>query len=279
MKAKGYKTSSTERTSVLNASDGVPLYQQIFVILQNKILSGELVPGDLVASEQELCEEFGVSRITARRALNELANRGLVDRKRGRGTRVARSPTQPVRASIDGLLENVGRMGRSTTVQVLRSGTVPAGRETAQALEIEPDAPVVRAVRVRHLGGEPMSYLVTSVPADIGERISGQDMSQVPLLLLLEKAGVPVATARQTITATVADAEVSAALNVPAGAPLIEVRRIVFDTDARAVEYIKILYRPELYQFEMTMHRRSGDKGKVWHAQDAVTVEGPDTLQ
>ena len=112
----------------LDPSTGAPLYQQIFVILQNKIQSGELVPGDAVAGEQELCAEFGVSRITARRALNELAERGLVERQRGRGTRVLASPAQPVRASIDGLLENVGHIGRTTTVQVLRNGAVPAGR-------------------------------------------------------------------------------------------------------------------------------------------------------
>ena len=264
---------------VLNASDGVPLYQQIFVILQNKIQSGELAPGDPVATEQELCAEFAVSRITARRALNELAERGLVERQRGRGTRVAGGATQPVRASIDGLLENVGRIGRTTTVKVLRNGLVPAGHETAQALGLAPDTHVVRAVRVRELGGAPMSYLVTSVPEDIGARISGQDMSETPLLLLLEAAGVPVATARQTISATVADAEVSAALRVPAGAPLIDVRRTVFDENDRAVEYIKILYRPELYQFEMTMNRRVGAHGREWQAKDALTLEGPDTTQ
>ena len=261
---------------ILNPADGVPLYQQIFVILQNKIQSGTLEPGDPVASEQELCAEFGVSRITARRALNELAERGLVERQRGRGTRVLQSPAQPVRASIDGLLENVGRMGRNTTVEVLQSETLPAGKEVARALQIDPDDPVVRAVRVRHLGGEPMSYLVTAVPPDIGQRISGQDLSSVPLLLLLERAGVPVATAQQTISATLADAEVAAALGIATGAPLIEVRRVVFDRASRPVEYIRILYRPDRYQFEMTMQRQGGSDSRVWRAEDRAALGAPD---
>ena len=267
------------RAPLLDPAAGVPLYQQIFVILQNKIQAGELAPGDPVPGEQALCEEFGVSRITARRALNELADRGLVERRRGRGTRVAQAPAQPVRASIDGLLENVGRIGRTTTVKVLRNGRVPAGREAAEALGLDPSETVQRAVRVRHLGGQPMSYLVTSVPQDIADRIAGQDMSDTPLLLLLERAGVPVATARQTISATLADAEVAPALGVPAGAPLIEVRRVVFDTSDRAVEYIRILYRPDLYRFEMSMHRRTEGEARVWRAREAVKVEGPDTLQ
>jgi len=279
VKSKGYSRADADESRVLDTRSGVPLYQQIFVILQNKIQSGELRKGDTVATEQEICTEFGVSRITARRALNELATRGLVKRQRGRGTRVAEGPAQPVDASIDGLLENVGHIGRTTTVEVLRNGEVPAGREAATALGLAPGDTVIRAVRVRHLEKAPMSYLVTWVPPDIGAQISGQDMSNTPLLLLLEEAGVPVATARQTITATLADAEVSGALNVPAGAPLIEVRRIVYDIQERAVEYIKILYRPELYRFEMTMHRISGANGRVWHAQDQGTLDAPDTVR
>ena len=70
----------------------VPLYHQIFLTLKNRIYSGMLGPGDPVPGEQELCGEFGVSRITAKRALNELADAGLVVRERGRGTRVVPHP-------------------------------------------------------------------------------------------------------------------------------------------------------------------------------------------
>ena len=140
---------------------------------------------------------------------------------------------------------------------------------------LDPETQVQRAVRVRHLAGTPMSYLVTSIPMDLAARIAGQDMSQTPLLLLLEAAGVRAATATQTISATLADPEVSAALSVPAGAPLIEVRRTVFDTDGRALEYIRILYRPELYRFEMTMHRIERPQGRVWSSSDTLSLEGP----
>ena len=78
-----------------------------------------------------------------------------------------------------------------------------------------------------------MSYLVTVVPEDIGLQIEGKDLSQTPLLLLLEEAGIPVAAATQTISATVADAEVARALLVAAGSPLIEVNRLVRDKTER----------------------------------------------
>lgn len=244
---------------------GIPLYQQIFVIFRDKILAGEFAPGDKLMTEQEICAAFGVSRITAKQALNQLADEGLVVRRRGHGTKVIHHARPPVmKASIDGLLENVGFIGRTTAVEVLEFGYVPAGRDIAEALQVSPGASVQRAVRVRHLERDSMSFLVTHVPERIGALIEGQDMSRTPLLLLLEEAGVPVAAAKQAISATVADAPVATALNVPAGAPLIEVRRIVFDTDDRPVEHIRILYKPEHYQFEMALQRVQSDAGKRW---------------
>ncbi|MEM9551409.1 MAG: GntR family transcriptional regulator [Pseudomonadota bacterium] len=261
--------------TILDPETRVPLYQQIYVILRNQILSGRLAPGDLVMGEQGICAEFGVSRITARRALNELALTGFVERRRGRGTVVLAAAALPVVTSLDGLFENVGHIGRTTTVTVLENRRVRAGREVAVALGIDPEDIVVRAVRVRHLADIPMAFLVTAVPEEIGARIAGQDMSRTPLLLLLEEAGVAVDAAHQTITATIADPEVSVALGVPAGAPLIDVRRTVRDIGGRAVEYIRILYRPEHYRFEMEMRRVESDDGKVWSSHEHVDLAGP----
>lgn len=250
----------------------MPLYQQIFVLLRNQIQSGDLAPGARVMGEAELCAAFGVSRITARRALNELALQGLVERTRGRGTMVKpRRAPDPMRATFDGLMENVGHIGRTTSVRVLHRGLEPASREVAAQLQVTPGAPVLHARRVREIGGQSMSYLATWVPPDIAALIAGQDMSATPLLLLLEAAGVPVAGATQTITATLADAVAAAALGVPAGSPLIDVRRTVTDRDDRPVEFIKILYRPELYRFQMSMRRVTGENGRKWDTGEAAT--------
>ena len=150
----------------LDTSNGVPLYRQIVVILSNRINAGVLRPGDVISGETAVCSEFGVSRITARRALNELAAMGRVKRERGKGTHVLpfKKTVSPMNASIDGLLENVGHMGRATTVQVLECRYISATSEVAEILELQEDLRVQRAVRVRFLAGTPMSYLVTVVP-------------------------------------------------------------------------------------------------------------------
>ncbi len=257
----------------LNPKGRVPLYHQIFLILRNRIYGGELSAGDLVPGEQDLSAEFGVSRITAKRALNELADAGLVVRERGRGTRVIKRPPAPaVTASIEGWLENISLMGLSTEARVLEFDYVAAGEDIAHALEIEPGTEVQRAVRVRSLDGEPMSYLVTYVPADIGRHYGRSDLNLRPLLHLLERAGVDVASARQTISASIADADVAGALSIHAGAPLIEVRRVVADGNERPVEYIRVLYRPDLYRFEMSMRRVQEQGGPRWTTLSASPV-------
>jgi GntR family transcriptional regulator len=270
----GEVDTGQERSSVrLDPNARVPLYHQIFLILRNRIFGGEVRPGELVPGEQELAAEFNVSRITAKRALNELAGAGLVVRERGRGTRVTHRPKAPaVTSSIEGWLENISLMGIATEARVLDFGYLAASEDIAHALELDPGTDVQHAVRVRSLDGEPMSYLVTYVPADIGRQYDREDLDTKPLLLLLELAGVKVASARQTISATLADSEVAGALSVHAGSPLIEVRRVVRDSSGRPVEYIRALYRPDIYRFEMSMNRVREREGMRWATQTSSPV-------
>src|SRR6188472_4523608 len=109
------KAAAPARNSTSRAVDPglpIPLYHQIYVLLREQILSGVYADQALVPTEQALGERFGVSRITAKRALDELAAEGLVVRQRGRGTTVVgRMPSRPLSANISGLLENLLMLG------------------------------------------------------------------------------------------------------------------------------------------------------------------------
>lgn len=276
MAETGFIADTAEPSSALNcvgrldSSSKVPLYYQLVVILRNHIYSGELCAGARVPGEQELCCKFNVSRITAKRALNELARYGLVKRERGRGTHVVSRPPGPaVKASIDGWLENVNLMGAETKARVLEFDYVAADQDVGNMLQIDVDSEVQRSVRVRYLNEIPMSYLVTFVPADIGRQFATDDLNKHSLMHLLERAGAEVDSAQQIITATVADSVVASALKVPEGNPLLEIRRVVLDMDARPVEYIHVVYRPDLYQIEMTMQSMRNKSGPNWTTQDS----------
>ncbi|MHC9236478.1 GntR family transcriptional regulator [Pseudooceanicola sp. 502str34] len=266
---------TAQNSATLDPGSPVPLYQQLYLLLRSQIHGGALRPGDKIMGEAELCEAYDVSRITAKRALNELADTGLVIRKRGSGTRVTdRLPPQPLKASIDGLLEKVGEMGRNTSVRVLSSALMPAPPEIRAALNLPEGARALQSRRVRSLNDQSVSFLEAWIPEEVAEGAALEAESPTPMLLQLERAGISVSSATQTITATLADALSAAALDVPMGAPLIDTRRVVFDAQDRAVEFIRVLYRPELYQIEVAMRRVQGDNGAAWVPRPTGRPEG-----
>ena len=248
-----------------------PLYHQIFLVLREQIYDGSYPDQATLPSEHEAARLFGVSRITAKRALDELAAVGLVVRQRGRGTRVRyRAPAPPVRCSVEGLLENLLVMGLETEVQVIDFAYVDPPDEVARALGSGRGEKVQRAVRTRLLQGQPFSYLTTFVPADLGRSYDRDDLLDTPLLVLLERCGVVVSSAEQTITAALADTRAAAALKVDIGSPLLRITRVVRDQQERPVEYITGLYRPDRYQYRMALSRVQGETTKTWSAAEGV---------
>ncbi|MBT3700973.1 MAG: GntR family transcriptional regulator [Alphaproteobacteria bacterium] len=264
--------TSTDRTPGNGAGMRVdeklptPLYHQIYMIFRNKILNREYVEGNLLPSEDETSRIYNVSRITAKRALNDLAEEGLVVRERGRGTRVIyRGVAPPVKAHVEGMLENIMSMGLETEVTLLEFDYMHATDPVASAIGCTTQDVVQRAVRVRHLEAEPFSHLLTYVPESVGRSYTREDLATTPLLILLERSGVEVTRAEQTLTATAADPEVAALLGVDLTTPLLRIQRIVYDQLDRPVEFITGLYRPDRYQYRMDLSRVQANPGqKAW---------------
>ena len=240
-----------------------PLYHQIYLILRQRIDDGGHPAGSLLPSENELADAYGVSRITTRRALDEIVADGLARRERGRGTRVlARvEPPQVAESTVDGLVENVTLWGERTTVDILDFALVPAPVGVAAELAVEPGTPVQRCVRVRKLNGKPLGHVTSHVPADIGALFTRAELSETPLLALLQRKGIQAARADQTLTATLADPRVARLLGVEVGAPLLRKLRTVYDAVDRAVEHIDVLYRPDMYRFRLSMTRDAAQAG------------------
>ena len=252
---------STLDSSLLDATLPTPLYHQIYLVLRERIRRGDLSEGAVLPGEQELAKAFDVSRITVKRALNELASERLVSRHRGRGTIVAGGATLPmVSGSFDTLLESLKIMGLETQIELLEVQDDRVDAWAADRLELEVGAPVQRAVRLRKLQGEPFSHLVTYVPAEIAARYSREELASTPLLTLLERAGAKVVEAEQWITAAGAEPHVASALRVDIGSPLLKIERIMRKADGQAVQLIVGHYRPDRFQYHFTSKRRRGDE-------------------
>ena len=246
----------------------LPKYHQVYLVLREQLAEGRFAQG--LPGELHLMKEFGVSRVTVRRALERLVDEGLIQRAAGRGTVAVAppAPAQPVsapqRAHLTGLLENIVNMGLRTRVKVLACEVLPASDAVAQQLALEPGTPVQKAVRLRSSGEGPLSHITTYVPQALARGFGRRELARQPLLLLLEGAGVQIGRAQQLISAKLADATVARHLGVQVGSALLAVNRLVFDADDRPVQWLQGLYRPDRYQYEMQLSRVGGIDAKVW---------------
>lgn len=242
-----------------------PLYHQIYVLIRDKILSGAYTNRSMIPTEKEMEKTFSVSRITVKRALDELAKEGLVTRQRGRGTMVTfTAPVSSDFGNMEGLLEDMLTIALETKVRILEFDYTEASPRVTDALKLPPASIVQRAVRTRTKDGTPFSYVITYVPEDIGSSFGRDDLKDQPILALIEKAGVSIARARQTVTATLADGTTGPALNIGIGSPLLKVSRIVYDENDRPVEYIIIYYWPGLYRLNLDLSRITSEGSNFW---------------
>ena len=258
-----------------DASTLTPRHHQVYVVLRQQLVENAYPPDSPMPTEHELARLFGVSRITVRRALDRLQAEGLISRQRGRGTFAQPALQRPViHAGLRGIFENLVSMGLRTQVRLVEFGYVGAPPEVAAALDLPAGAPVQKAVRVRRYKGTCFSHLTTYVPERLGRSFTKAELVEQPLLLLLERAGVVVSAADQTMSAKLADTLVAPLLGVEPGTALLWVRRTVRDQNDRAVEYLEALYRPDVYEYEMTMERVDRAEGRLWAPRDRANGEG-----
>jgi GntR family transcriptional regulator len=250
----------------------LPKYHRIYLVLREQLQDGRFAQG--VPGELALMQQFGVARVTVRRALEQLAGEGLISREPGRGTRaidphrIDGAANDPMRTQLTGLLENLVSMGLRTSVKVLDVDTVSASDSVAAALRLHPGDPVQKAVRVRSTRAGPLSHITTYVPAEVARRFGRRELSRKPILLLLEESGVKVGRAVQTISARLADAEVAGHLDLAVGSALLAVRRLIYDEQERPVQWLHGLYRPDRYEYEMQLSRVGSIDAKVWVSND-----------
>jgi GntR family transcriptional regulator len=215
---------------------GGPLYAQVRAGVIQRIVAGIWKPGALLPSETRLAEEFGVSQGTVRKALDALAAENLVLRQQGKGTFVAAHT--PERALFH-FFKIVGDDGshRLPTGRVLSCARRRASQEEAQKLNLAPGAKVVHIQRVRDLAGRPAIVEKVVVPARLFPDLGQSTLPNTLYKLYEETYGVIVAQAVERLKAVAARRNDAALLDVPIGAPLLEIERIALTLDRTPVEW------------------------------------------
>jgi GntR family transcriptional regulator len=233
-----------------------PRYIQVYSTIRDWIYQGTYRPGSQLPTEAELCQLFDVSRITTRKAVDLLVDEKLVSRQPGRGTFVVDDLADaPVLGDMAQLLRKVDRLGKNTRVARAEIQAVVADAETRRDLALPEGALVQRASHVRLLDRVPIGYVVTYVPSALDVRFDLSELNASPMLNLLERKGVDIASCDQVIGATLADARLATLLDTAVGAALVHIRLVVFDGRRRPVERLVAWYRGEHYRHHVHLTR------------------------
>jgi GntR family transcriptional regulator len=237
----------------LDGSSRAPLFHQIYLALREQILSGKYPNGSQLPGEAELARDLNVSRITTKRALDELAADNLVSRRRGRGTTVAGMVRMPIvnESSFDMLMDTMKSMGRETDVDLLDISSVLPTTLIAGYLEVPEKEKVVRITRVRKLKGAPYSWMATYLPKSLSQNVATEELSTTPLLTVLANEGKVPASVEHIISATSASKGTAKALGVAPGTAVLHVFWIVRDILRRPLFVTHADYRSDRFRYEV----------------------------
>lgn len=238
--------------AVLDRASPVPLYYQLAQTMETAIRSGRLSSGSHLETEIDLARQLRVSRPTVRRAIALLANRGLVIRRHGIGTLVV--PVQvrrPVRLSS--LYDDLAEARQAPSTRLLAYETVPAPAEVAGSLKLSRGARVLHFERLRLAASQPIALMRNFLPLSLDDVVTEEGLRATGLYRLMRQSGIHLRLASQTIGARSAKTREAKLLKVPAGSPLLTMRRISYDDAGRPVEYGSHVYPADRYSFEMSV--------------------------
>ena len=236
---------------------GIPLYGKVEEVLASEIARGDLQPGDRLASEDQLLTRFDVSRITLRRAIQNLVQRGIVEIRRGRGTYVLAPKISQELTRLTGFVEDMAAHGRRASARVLSKEVVAADSLVARQLGISKGTYVMRIERVRLADSVPMSFDETYLPLDIGKRIVRSDLRITPIFTLLEEEyRIPLAEAQYVLEAAAASPRTAEALGIAERSPILRIERTSFTEMGQPIDYEILSYRADLIRFVTRLARR-----------------------
>jgi GntR family transcriptional regulator len=248
-------------------------YQAIERWLREEVLGG--APGDALPSESELAARFGVSRMTARQAVQNLAGEGLVQRRRGAGTFVAPRPMHRHEGSLLSFTEDMARRGKRASSRLLEAGLRSASTADAEALHLPEGGRVVVIRRLRCADDVPLALEHAVLPADCAG-VLASDLEHGSLHESLHRLGRTPDMATSWISARPATTGEAKLLGVPARTALLVERRIIHDVAGAPLEHTETAYIAERYVID-AVFRVSGPASRARNAAPTAPANGPST--
>lgn len=234
----------------------VPLYQQLASRLRREISHGVFKPGDRLPSEEALCAQFGVSRITVRAALDQLVDANLLWRKRGKGTFVSNVPVEHELSRLTDFVEDMAAAGMSPASRVTHWGEEPVPRDVATELGIATETPIVRLERLRIADDAPIAFDVTFLPLRYGRLLDREKLATETIYHQLEtQYNIPIVSGAFVLEADRADTKLAKHLSIEPGAPVLIIHRTSYTEGRDPVYYQTRCYRADRVRYRLELER------------------------
>src|ERR1017187_6708619 len=244
---------------LLDKDLALPLYHQLQNVLKAEIEPGRGRPYERLPSEQEIAERFGVSKITVRQGLQELAQLGYIRREQGRGTFVARRKFDEGPRELTSFTEEMRRHNLKATSRVLAQFEAEAEPPVADALRLPAKSPVLILKRLLLAGAAPLGVQISHIPAALVPGLQLSDRMSLYEVLQAHYRLYP-ARARETYVAALADASTAQLLEIPVGSPVFGVERVTLMPNERPFEFVRSTVRGDRYSIVLDLIKNAGEQ-------------------
>jgi GntR family transcriptional regulator len=237
----------------------VPLYHQLEAVLKAEIESGRWQPDEQIPTESQLVEDFGVSKITVRQALQGLVDLGYIRREHGRGTFVSKRKFDEGPRELTSFSEEMKGHSLQATSRILAQTVGEAESQVAEALSVPVQSPVLMLKRLRLANGEPLTVQTAHIPAAL---VPGLEIDEFASLydILQGRYHLYAARAKETYVAATADESVTKLLGIRKGAAVFRVERVTFLPNDKPFEFVQSTIRGDRYSIVLDLVKRGAEK-------------------
>ncbi|MCR2821477.1 GntR family transcriptional regulator [Lederbergia panacisoli] len=234
----------------LDHSSVIPLYHQLKELLKESIEKDGVKPGDKMPSENELCTQFNISRNTAKKAIEDLVQEGVLKRIKGKGTFIAKPKLEQSLTGFYSFSKVMQESGLESKDIMIDLKVVKPTTKVMRILQLHRNDKVIELKRLRCANNEPIILETSYIPERLVQGISTKDIQNSSLYDVMEKTfGIMVAKAKEVFEPILIQEYESKYLEVKEGYPALLLERIAFDTSETPVEFCHSVVRGDRCRF------------------------------
>ena len=231
------------------------IYKSIADRLRLRLNSADFAIGSPLPGEKKLAEEFGVARMTIRKAIDLLVDWGLVVRRHGSGTYVARKDVHHETSNLTGLAEVLRKQGKEVVSQVLAFEVMPAPPAIASLLRIKIDERIYFSRRVRFVDDKPLMLEDSYMPVKLFRNLSLSHLEGSKFDYIEKECGIIISGNYETLTPVLADKQLARSMNVPEQTPLLRITSLSYSDSGEFLNYSVMFRNASEYQVDYHLRR------------------------